>query len=116
ESLNLVANMLGWADEPYRVDHETEIVITEMEHHSNIVPWQLLSQRTGAKLRWFGLTDEGRLDLSNIDELITERTKLLAVVHYSNILGTINPVERLVAKAHAVGALVLLDGSQSVPH
>jgi cysteine desulfurase / selenocysteine lyase len=64
ESLNLVANMLGWADEPYRVDHETEIVITEMEHHSNIVPWQLLSQRTGAKLKWFGLTDDGRLDLS----------------------------------------------------
>ena len=64
ESLNLVANMLGWADEPYRVERDTEIVITEMEHHSNIVPWQLLSQRTGAKLKWFGLTDEGRLDLS----------------------------------------------------
>ncbi|MGW5694106.1 aminotransferase class V-fold PLP-dependent enzyme, partial [Streptomyces asiaticus] len=64
ESLNLVANMLGWADEPYRVDQDTEIVITEMEHHSNIVPWQLLSQRTGAKLKWFGLTEDGRLDLS----------------------------------------------------
>lgn len=61
ESLNLVANMLGWADEPYKVDADAEIVITEMEHHSNIVPWQLLSQRTGAKLKWFGLTDEGLL-------------------------------------------------------
>jgi cysteine desulfurase/selenocysteine lyase len=87
-----------------------------MEHHSNIVPWQLLAQRTGATLRWFGLTDEGRLDLSDIDALINPRTKLVSVVHYSNILGTINPVELLVAKAHAVGALVLLDGSQSVPH
>ena len=67
ESLNLVANMLGWADEPYRVDPDDEIVITEMEHHSNIVPWQLLAQRTGAKLKWFGLTDDGRLDLSDID-------------------------------------------------
>ena len=88
ESLNLVANMLGWADEPYRVDHETEIVITEMEHHSNIVPWQLLSQRTGAKLKWFGLTDDGRLDLSNIDEVITEKTKIVSFTLVSNILGT----------------------------
>jgi len=87
ESLNLVANMLGWADEPYRVDHETEIVITEMEHHSNIVPWQLLSQRTGAKLKWFGLTDDGRLDLSNIDEVITEKTKIVSFVLVSNILA-----------------------------
>ncbi|MFC9020735.1 aminotransferase class V-fold PLP-dependent enzyme, partial [Streptomyces albidoflavus] len=78
ESLNLVANMLGWADEPYRVDADTEIVITEMEHHSNIVPWQLLSQRTGAKLKWFGLTDDGRLDLSDIDEIITEKTKIVS--------------------------------------
>ena len=72
ESLNLVANLLGWADEPYRVDSGTEIVITEMEHHSNIVPWQLLAERTSAKLKWFSLTDDGRLDLSNIDQLITE--------------------------------------------
>ena len=91
ESLNLVANMLGWADEPYRVDRDTEIVITEMEHHSNIVPWQLLSQRTGAKLKWFGLTDDGRLDLSNIDEVITEKTKIVSFVLVSNILGTRQP-------------------------
>ncbi|WP_354642731.1 cysteine desulfurase [Kitasatospora camelliae] len=116
ESLNLVANMLGWADEPYRVDADSEIVITEMEHHSNIVPWQLLSQRTGAKLKWFGLTDEGRLDLSNIDEIITERTKVVSFTLVSNLLGTINPVETIVRRAQAVGALVVIDASQAAPH
>ncbi|MET8626128.1 cysteine desulfurase [Kitasatospora sp. NPDC004669] len=116
ESLNLVANMLGWADEPYRVDADSEIVITEMEHHSNIVPWQLLSQRTGAKLKWFGLTDEGRLDLSNIDELITEKTKVVSFTLVSNLLGTVNPVETIVRKAQSVGALVVIDASQAAPH
>ncbi|MER6914888.1 cysteine desulfurase [Streptomyces sp. NPDC000594] len=116
ESLNLVANMLGWADEPYRVDRDTEIVITEMEHHSNIVPWQLLAQRTGAKLKWFGLTDDGRLDLSRIDEVITEKTKIVSFVLVSNILGTINPVEAIVRRAQDVGALVLIDASQAAPH
>ncbi|KJS53190.1 cysteine desulfurase [Streptomyces rubellomurinus subsp. indigoferus] len=116
ESLNLVANMLGWADEPYRVDGDSEIVITEMEHHSNIVPWQLLSQRTGAKLKWFGLTDEGRLDLSNIDELITEKTKVVSFTLVSNLLGTVNPVETIVRKAQSVGALVVIDASQAAPH
>jgi cysteine desulfurase/selenocysteine lyase len=116
ESLNLVANMLGWADEPYRVDRDTEIVITEMEHHSNIVPWQLLSQRTGAKLRWFGLTDDGRLDLSDIEQVITEKTKIVSFVLVSNILGTVNPVEAIVRRAQQVGALVLIDASQAAPH
>ncbi|MQS14458.1 cysteine desulfurase [Streptomyces kaniharaensis] len=116
ESLNLVANMLGWADEPYRVDADSEIVITEMEHHSNIVPWQLLSQRTGAKLKWFGLTDEGRLDLSDIDELITEKTKVVSFTLVSNLMGTINPVEAIVRKAQSVGALVVIDASQAAPH
>ncbi len=116
ESLNLVANMLGWADEPYRVDQDSEIVITEMEHHSNIVPWQLLAQRTGAKLKWFGLTDEGRLDLSNIDELITEKTKVVSFTLVSNLLGTVNPVETIVRKAQSVGALVVIDASQAAPH
>jgi cysteine desulfurase/selenocysteine lyase len=116
ESLNLVANMLGWADEPYRVDRDTEVVITEMEHHSNIVPWQLLSQRTGAKLKWFGLTDDGRLDLSNIEQIITEKTKIVSFVLVSNILGTVNPVEAIVRRAHDVGALVLLDATQAAPH
>ncbi|WP_328806598.1 cysteine desulfurase [Streptacidiphilus fuscans] len=116
ESLNLVANMLGWADEPYKVDADSEIVITEMEHHSNIVPWQLLAQRTGAKLKWFGLTDDGRLDLSNIDEIITEKTKVVSFVLVSNILGTVNPVEEIVRRAQAVGALVVIDASQAAPH
>ncbi|WP_326599653.1 cysteine desulfurase [Streptomyces sp. NBC_01803] len=116
ESLNLVANMLGWADEPYRVDSGTEIVITEMEHHSNIVPWQLLAQRTGAKLKWFGLTDDGRLDLSNIEEVITERTKVVSFMQVSNVLGTLNPVDKIVRRAQEVGALVVLDASQAAPH
>jgi cysteine desulfurase / selenocysteine lyase len=116
ESLNLVANMLGWADEPYRVDRDTEIVITEMEHHSNIVPWQLLAQRTGATLKWFGLTDEGRLDLSNIEQVITEKTKVVSFVLISNILGTVNPVDAIVRRAQDVGALVMIDASQAAPH
>ncbi|WP_059009341.1 cysteine desulfurase [Streptomyces specialis] len=116
ESLNLVANMLGWADEPYRVDARTEIVITEMEHHSNIVPWQLLAQRTGAELKWFGLTDDGRLDLSDIDRIITERTKVVSFVLVSNVLGTLNPVDRIVRRAQEVGALVVIDASQAAPH
>jgi cysteine desulfurase / selenocysteine lyase len=91
------------------------VVITEMEHHSNIVPWQLLTERTGATLRWFGLTDEGRLDLSNIDELITERTKVVSLVWVSNMLGTVNPVAEIARRAHEVGALVVLDASQAVP-
>ncbi|WP_049564236.1 cysteine desulfurase [Streptomyces sp. SBT349] len=116
ESLNLVANMLGWAEDPYRVDAGTEIVITEMEHHSNIVPWQLLAQRTGATLKWFGLTDDGRLDLSRIDEIITERTKVVSFMLVSNVLGTVNPVDRIVRRAQEVGALVVVDASQAAPH
>ena len=114
EALNLVANVLAWG--PRGLKPGDEVVITEMEHHSNIVPWQLLCERTGATLRWFGVTDEGRLDLSNVDELIDERTKVLALVHVSNVLGTVNPVAQLAARAHAVGALVVVDGSQAVPH
>ncbi|HEY4023909.1 MAG TPA: aminotransferase class V-fold PLP-dependent enzyme, partial [Pseudonocardiaceae bacterium] len=82
-----------------------EIVITEMEHHANLVPWQQVAQRTGATLRWFGLTDDGRLDLSNVDGLINERTKVVAFTHQSNVLGTVNPPEPLVARAKQVGAL-----------
>ena len=118
EAINLVAHAFSEraTDPRFRLGPGDEIVISEMEHHSNIVPWQLLCERTGATLRWFGLTDDGRLDLSYVDELITERTKLVSVVHYSNILGTINPVALLAQRAHAVGALMLVDGSQSVPH
>jgi cysteine desulfurase / selenocysteine lyase len=93
-----------------------EILITEMEHHSNIVPWQLLCERTGARLRWFGVTADGRLDLSNADELINPRTRLVALAHQSNVLGTVNPVTEIAARAHAVGALVLVDAAQSAPH
>jgi cysteine desulfurase/selenocysteine lyase len=113
EALNLVANVLAWG--PHGLKPGDEVVITEMEHHSNIVPWQLLCERTGATLRWFGVTDEGRLDLSNIDELINARTKVVSFVHVSNVLGTVNPVALIAARAHAVGALVVLDASQSVP-
>jgi cysteine desulfurase/selenocysteine lyase len=116
ESLNLVANLLGWADEPYRVGSGAEIVITEMEHHSNIVPWQLLAERTGAELKWFGLTDEGRLDLSDIERVITEQTKVVSIVLVSNVLGTVNPIDAIVRRAQDVGALVVVDASQAVPH
>ena len=115
EALNLVANTLAWGTGRYRVGEGDEVVITEMEHHSNIVPWQLLTERTGAKLRWFGLTDEGRLDLGNIDELITERTKVVSLVWVSNMLGTVNPVGEIARRAHEVGALVVVDASQAVP-
>ncbi len=111
EALNLVAYSFG-----QRLGPGDEIVISELEHHSNIVPWQLVCERTGATLRWFRLTDEGRLDLSTLDELVNERTRIVSVAYVSNTRGTINPVTPIVARAHAVGALVMLDGSQAVPH
>ena len=92
-----------------------EIVVTEMEHHANLVPWQEVCSKTGAVLRWIGLTDEGRLDLADLN-VINERTKVVSFVHQSNILGTINPVSTIVAAARSVGALVILDACQSVPH
>ncbi|MGW6276035.1 cysteine desulfurase [Kribbella sp. NPDC055071] len=110
EALNLAAHTLGASLKPGDV-----VVVSEMEHHSNIVPWQLACERTGATLKWFGVTDEGRLDLSNIDELLTERTKVVAVTWVSNALGTINPITDIAAKAHAVGATVVVDASQAVP-
>jgi cysteine desulfurase/selenocysteine lyase len=92
------------------------LVVTEMEHHANLVPWQMLAQRTGATLRWLGLTDEGRLDLSNLDEIVDATTKVVAFAHQSNVLGTVNPADVLVRRAREVGALVVVDGAQSVPH
>ena len=112
ESVNLVANSWGRAN----LGPGDEVLITEMEHHSNIVPWQLLRDQLGFTLRYIPITLQGELDLSNIDDLINERTKLVSFVHISNVLGTINPVGELVSRAHAVGAKVLLDGAQSVPH
>ena len=116
EALNLAANVIAWADSPRGLREGDEVVITEMEHHSNIVPWQMVTQRTGATLRWFPLTDEGRLDLSDIDRLITERTKVVSFVLVSNILGTVNPAEEIVRRAREVGALVVVDASQAAPH
>ncbi len=110
EAINLVARVLGDAR---AVGPGDEIVISQMEHHSNIVPWQLLAERTGATLRWFDITPDGRLDLEN--DPITERTKIVAVTWVSNMLGTINPVADIVAKAKAVGAYSLIDASQAVP-
>jgi cysteine desulfurase/selenocysteine lyase len=92
-----------------------EVVITQMEHHSNIVPWQLLTERTGATLRWFEVTDEGSLDLSRLDELVNERTRVVAVTWVSNMLGTVNPIARIARRAHEVGAVVVVDGAQAVP-
>jgi cysteine desulfurase/selenocysteine lyase len=123
EGINLVAYSMGNASaggsgpDRFRLGPGDEIVITEMEHHSNIVPWQLLCERTGATLRWFNVTGwDGQLDLPAAGELINERTKLVALVHQSNVLGTVNPVREIADRAHAVGALVLVDAAQSVPH
>ncbi|MFN8192391.1 MAG: cysteine desulfurase [Nocardioidaceae bacterium] len=120
EALNLVANTLAWAEGDWsarvgKLGPGDEVLITEMEHHSNIVPWQLLTQRTGATLRWFGLTDDGRLDLSTIDELINERTRVVSLTWVSNVLGTVNPVADIARRAHEVGALVVVDASQAAP-
>ena len=121
ESLNMVAYALSNAAttpgaERFRVGPGDEIVVTEMEHHSNLVPWQLLAQRTGAAFKWIPLDDEGRLDADAIERVITERTKIVAFVHQSNALGTVNPVPRIVARARAVGALTVVDAAQSAPH
>jgi len=93
-----------------------EIVVSEMEHHANLIPWQQLAARTGAILKWFEVTPEGRLDLSNIDSIITTKTKIVALTHQSNVLGTIVPLEDLVKRTHDVGAVFILDACQSVPH
>jgi len=118
ESLNLLAYAMGNAQPGNRfaLSAGDRIVVTEMEHHANLVPWQELTRRTGAQLAWFGLTDEGRLDLSDINSVITTNTKVVALTHQSNVLGTINPLAAIVARAHEVGAVVILDACQSVPH
>ncbi len=118
ESLNLVAYAMGNAPVGNRF-HLTAgdgIVVTEMEHHANLIPWQQLAGRTGASLSWFEVTPEGRLDLSQLDSIINESTKVVALTHQSNVLGTINPLDEIVKRAHEVGAVVVLDACQSVPH
>ena len=122
ESINLIAYAFGNAATSgpdaarFAIGAGDRIVVTEMEHHANLVPWQQLAERTGAELAWVGLTDEGRLDLASLDSIIDERTKVVAFVHQSNILGTVNPVDVISARAREVGALVVLDACQSVPH
>lgn len=111
ESINLVAYALTEKIKP-----GDRIVVSEMEHHANLVPWQQLAKRTGAELAWFEVTPEGRLDLSDIEKVITSNTAIVAITHQSNVLGTINPLEQIVKRAEAVGAEVLLDACQSVPH
>ena len=122
ESLNLAAYafsnaVAGQAKDP-RLDlrEGDEILVTEMEHHANLVPWQELARRTGATLRWVPVTDGGRLDLSGLEHLLTDRTKVFAFAHVSNVLGTVNPVRALVDAARAVGAVTVLDACQAAPH
>lgn len=111
-ALNVVALSWGQAN----VKAGDEIVVTPMEHHANLVPWQMLAQATGASLRFLPMTEDWRLDASRIGEVINARTKLVAVSHLSNVLGTINPIKELADAAHAVGAVIVVDAAQSVPH
>ena len=116
ESLNLIAYSLGNPESKFHLKSGDEIVVSEMEHHANLIPWQQLAKRVGAKLTWFKITDEGRLDLSDIDKLINQKTKIVAITHQSNVLGTIVPLALITKAAHAVGAVVVLDACQSAPH
>ncbi|MEI6364098.1 MAG: cysteine desulfurase [Actinomycetes bacterium] len=123
EAINLVAYSLGNASfsdtavgQSLSLQPGDRIVVTEMEHHANLIPWQELCRRTGAELAWLGVDDEGRLDLSTLDQIINDRTKVVAFTHQSNVLGTINPVAEIVKRARAVRALVVLDACQSAPH
>ena len=118
ESLNLVSYAMGNASpgNRFHLQPGDSIVVSEMEHHANLIPWQQLAARTGATLKWFEVTPEGRLDLSTIDTVIDSRTKVVAITHQSNVLGTIIPMEQITKRAHSVGAVVVLDGCQSVPH
>jgi cysteine desulfurase/selenocysteine lyase len=122
EGLNLVTYAMsnavtaGPAAARFALGPGDEIVVTEMEHHANLVPWQELCRRTGATLRWLGVDDDGRLALDDLETVVTDRTRVVAFTHASNVLGTINPVAPVVARARSVGAIVVLDACQSVPH
>lgn len=118
ESINLVAYSLGNASEgsQFYISRDDEILVSEMEHHANLVPWQELARRSGAKLRWFKVSDDGRLDLSDIDSLINKKTRIIALTHQSNVLGTINQFSEISKRARSVGALLLVDACQSAPH
>ncbi len=112
EGINLVAGAWGFDN----IGEGDEILLTVLEHHSNIVPWQLLASRTGARLKSLDISDDGRLRMDQLPGLLTERTKLVCITHVSNTLGTVNPVREIVEAAHAVGAKVLVDGAQAAPH
>jgi cysteine desulfurase/selenocysteine lyase len=118
EALNLLAYSIGNAPvgNSFHLKAGDEIVVSEMEHHANLIPWQELAKRTGAVLKWFEVDPDGRLDLSDIAKVITSRTKVVALTHQSNVLGTINPLTELVERTHEVGAIFILDACQSVPH
>ena len=118
ESINLIAYSMSNASTGSRfaLTPADRIVVTEMEHHANLIPWQQLAARTGAQLSWFEVLPDGRLDLNSINSVITTDTKVVALTHQSNVLGTVNPLEAIVARAHEVGAVVVLDACQSVPH
>ncbi len=118
ESLNLLAYSFSNAEpgSKFAIGPEHSIVVSEMEHHANLIPWQQLAKRSGAELKWFSVTSDGRLDESNIDALITSKTKIVAITQQSNVLGTINNLDRIIKKAHDVGAIVIVDACQSVPH
>jgi len=112
ESLNLIA--YAWGQK--FLNSESEILLSEMEHHSNLVPWQLVAQKTKTSLKFISLTNDGTLDLEHIDSLFSKRTKLMSVSHQSNVFGTVNPIEMLITKAKDVGAITVIDGAQAVPH
>ncbi len=118
ESINLVAYSLGNAlpGSKFHIEPGDRIVVSEMEHHANLIPWQELAKRTGAELVWFSVDPNGRLDLSNISDLINEKTKVVALTHQSNVLGTINPINEIAKQVRKVGAFFVLDACQSVPH
>jgi cysteine desulfurase/selenocysteine lyase len=118
EAINLVAYSLGNADKSsqFYISEGDEILVSEMEHHANLVPWQELTRRSGAKLKWFNVTDEGRIDLSDIESKINKRTRVIALTHQSNVLGTINDFSEISKRAQSVGALLLIDACQSAPH
>ena len=116
ESLNIIAYSFGNLDSKINIKAGDQIVVTEMEHHANLIPWQQLAKRTGAELKWLSVTADGKIDLTDLDRTITNKTKIVAITHQSNVLGSILPVETIVKASHAVGALVVLDACQSAPH
>ncbi|MCX6425233.1 MAG: SufS family cysteine desulfurase [Actinobacteria bacterium] len=119
ESINIVSygfsNHLS-KDDPFYINKDNNIVVTQLEHHANLLPWQQLAKRSGAKLSWLGITADAQIDISNIDSIINEKTKIVAITHQSNVSGAITQLEPIVKRAREVGAMVLLDACQSVPH